>query len=319
MGTQGAELSGHLAGDFDGDGNADVLNRRYELDYLRYAGVASHWSLLSRVTLVGADGVTALPPALFDYAVSNPAAELSAAGQVWGGVDEPFAVMDNALVEMLDLNGDGLPDVLKTELGGGVHTAWVNRGPVRQGDAWAVAWSAPEAVDPGFGTAWNFDLASEQTHLADMDGDGLSDLVHRSGDDAVFYFANRGALAWGERREMNVEEAAPPAPFGNPDVRTADVDFDKRMDIIQSLEVGGAIGYRIWYNLGNQVVLALGVGGARRWVRPRVERGAYRGLQWGSRAGRGAHSIRCGVGGGGIGLRPVCGGATNGAAGCDFG
>ena len=253
MGTQGAELSGHLAGDFDGDGNADYLNRRYDLDYLGYAGAASHWSLLSRVTLVGADGVTSLPPAVFDYAVSNPLPEeLSALGQIWGGVDEPFAVMDSALVELLDLNGDGLPDVLKTELGGGVHTAWLNRGPVRQGDAWAVAWSAPEAVDPGLGTAWNFDLASEQTHLADMDGDGLSDLVHRSGDDAVFYFANQGALAWGERREMNVDEAAPPAPFGNPGVRTADVDFDKRMDIIQSLEVGGAIGYRIWYNLGSQ-------------------------------------------------------------------
>jgi hypothetical protein len=252
MGTQGAALSGHMAGDFDGDGNEDSLNRRYDLEYLRYAGAASHWSLLSQVTLVGADGVTALPPAMFDYAVSNPPEELSAVGHVWGGVDEPFAVMDNTLVELLDLNGDGLPDVLKTELGGGVHTAWVNRGPVRQGEAWAVAWSAPEAVDPGLGTAWNFDLASEQTHLADMDGDGLSDLVHRSGDDAVFFFANQGTLAWGERREMTVEEAAPPAPFGNPDVRTADVDFDKRMDIIQSLDLGGAIGYRVWYNLGSQ-------------------------------------------------------------------
>jgi YD repeat-containing protein len=252
VGSQGAELNGHLMGDFDGDGHPDYLNRRYHLEYLRYAGEASHWSLLSRVTLVGADGVTSLPPARFDYAVSNPAAELSAQGHIWGGIDEPFAVMDNDLVDLLDLNGDGLPDVLKTEAGGGVHTGWINRGPVRQGEQWAVAWSAPKAVDPGLGTAWNFDLASDRTHLADMDGDGLSDLVHRSGDDSVFYFANLGSLAWSERRQVAVEEVAPPAPFGHVNVRTADLDFDKRMDILQSVDVGGGVGYRVWFNLGSQ-------------------------------------------------------------------
>jgi YD repeat-containing protein len=252
VGTQGVELDGHLMGDFDGDGQPDTLNRRYDLEYLRYAGDASHWSLLSRVTLVGADGVTSLPPARFDYAVSNPAAELSAQGHIWGGIDEPFAVMDNDLVDLVDLNGDGLPDVLKTEAGGGVHTGWINRGPVRQGDEWALAWSAPEAVDAGLGAAWNFDLASDRTHLADMDGDGLSDLVHRSGDDAVFYFANLGSLAWSERRQMAVEEVAPPAPFGNVNVRTADLDFDKRMDILQSVDIGGGVGYRVWFNLGSQ-------------------------------------------------------------------
>jgi hypothetical protein len=51
---------------------------------------------------------------------------------------------------------------------------------------------------------------------------------------------------------MSVQNSAPPAPFGQPDVRTADVDFDKRTDIIQSLDVGGATSYRIWFNLGEQ-------------------------------------------------------------------
>jgi hypothetical protein len=58
-----------------------------------------------------------------------------------------------------------------------------------------------------------------------MDGDGLADLVHKSAEDAVFFFANRGHLAWSERREMSVQNSAPPAPFGQPDVRTADMDF----------------------------------------------------------------------------------------------
>src|SRR5262249_9189170 len=38
VGTQGVQLTGHLAGDFDGDGQTDFLDRRYDLDYLRYAG-----------------------------------------------------------------------------------------------------------------------------------------------------------------------------------------------------------------------------------------------------------------------------------------
>jgi hypothetical protein len=72
VGTQGVSLTGHLAGDFNSDDITDYLNRRYDLEYLRYEGDASHWSLLAKVTLVGADGTTALPPARFGYAVSNP-------------------------------------------------------------------------------------------------------------------------------------------------------------------------------------------------------------------------------------------------------
>src|SRR5437868_5252816 len=34
-----------------------------------------------------------------------------------------------------------------------------------------------------------------------------------------------------KRRAMSAQDGAPPAPFGQPDVRTADLDFDKRMDV----------------------------------------------------------------------------------------
>jgi RHS repeat-associated protein len=250
--TQGVTLANHLAGDFNNDGTTDYLNRRYDLAYLAYAGAASHWSLLASVTLRGADGVTSLPPTTFDYAVSNPPAVIDATSNVLASVNPPNAVMDNPQVDLIDLNGDGLPDLLKTDAGGGGHTVAVNRGPLRQGSNWVIQWANPTTVDPGAGSAWNFDLASEQTHLADMDGDGLADLVHKTADNAVFYFANRGRLNWSERRDMLLEHTAPPAPFDNPGVVTADVDFDKRMDIIQSINFGDSIGYRVWFNLGHQ-------------------------------------------------------------------
>jgi hypothetical protein len=59
--------------------------------------------------------------------------------------------MDNPLVDLIDLNADGLPDLLKTEAGGGGHTVAINRGPSRQGTNRVIEWAAPVAVDPGRG------------------------------------------------------------------------------------------------------------------------------------------------------------------------
>ncbi len=51
---------------------------------------------------------------------------------------------------------------------------------------------------------------------------------------------------------MTAGDVAPPSPFGKAGVRAADLDFDKRIDIVQSLEVGGSFAYRIWFNLGDR-------------------------------------------------------------------
>src|SRR4029079_1166855 len=87
----------------------------------------------------------------------------------------------------------------------------------------------------------------------DMDGDGMADLVHKSAANDVFFLKNLGRVAWGERQAMSAQDTIPPAPFGANEVRTADFDFDKRIDIIQSVPSGGAFVYRVWFNLGNQI------------------------------------------------------------------
>jgi RHS repeat-associated protein len=254
IGTQGVTPAGHATGDFNGDGSSDVLNRKYRFAYLDYAPGRSHWSLLSAVTQVGADGISTLPPARFDYAISDPPATVSASSQFVGGTNEPLFVMDNSNVDLADLNGDGLPDLLRTGAAGGAHVAYLNRG--EQGDATnhAIAWAAAQQIQTADGFAWNVTLqsATDVAHLSDMNGDGLADLVYKSAIGDVFFFANQGTLAWGSRRLMNPQDIQPPSPFGSANVRTADIDFDKRMDVIESISSGSGADYRIWFNLGNQ-------------------------------------------------------------------
>jgi RHS repeat-associated protein len=257
-GTQGPVLTNHLAGDFNDDGLTDYLDRKYVLDYLNYAGTNTHWSLLSKVTELGADGTSSLPPATYGYVVSDPPDTLSAAGQLIGGLNEPLMVMDNPAVDFLDLNGDGLPDVLVTDPSGGIHTAYINQGQTNSGSGAAIQWLPGVTMESADGRAPQFGLQSTApiAHLADMDGDGLADLAVTALDGSVLYFRNSGHLGWGPRQEMSIQDTAPPSPFGNPDVRTADLDFDKRMDIIQSISTGSGADYRIWFNLGNQAYSA---------------------------------------------------------------
>ncbi|HEY5912362.1 MAG TPA: toxin TcdB middle/N-terminal domain-containing protein [Verrucomicrobiae bacterium] len=244
VGTQGPTLAGHQQGDFNGDGIADNLNRIYELKYSEYAGTNSHWSLLASIRLIGADGTTSLPPASFGYVVCDPPDLLSAAGKEIGAANEPALVMDNELAELADLNGDGLPDILRT--GGAAHQACLNLGETLDQGQRVIRWASPLQMDSLSGDPFNFSLDEAATHLADMDGDGVSDLVHKAADGSVFYFPNKSRVGWGERSPMSAGDFLPPAPFGVADVRTADIDFDKRMDLIR----GDGIQYQIWFNLG---------------------------------------------------------------------
>jgi len=247
VGTQGPTLVDHNSGDFNRDGQTDYLNREYHLSYEAH----SHWSLLTSVAWIGADGKSTYPPLVFRYTVADPSDEISASGQIIGSVDTPVRVMDNDLVDLVDLNGDGLPDVLDT--GGPRHTAYLNRGEVNNNGEKAIVWSyAPEVAGEH---AWEFNLASTGNiaHLADMDADGVADFVCRSTAGDVFYFRNQATLSWGPWSAMSVgpDGSVPPSPFGGAaNVKTADLDFNKHMDIIQSIDEG--FRYKIWFNLGNQ-------------------------------------------------------------------
>lgn len=223
-----------------------TLIRRYLLAYEAHP----HWSLLTSVTQYGDDGVTALPTTTFNYNVFEPPSTISAAGSVIGSVGEPVQVMDSSIVELADMNADGLPDLLQTLTAGGGHRAFLNQGVQGCGIDAAIHWAGPFDVDTPDATATQFDLSQPQVHLADMDGDSLSDLVHTTAGGEVHYYRNEGSQgnpAWGLRQDMTAQDTSPPSPFGTANVRTADLDFDKRIDIVKS----SSANYAIWFNRGH--------------------------------------------------------------------
>jgi len=232
------------------------LTRAYRLSYLDDTGTNSHWSFLSEVQPIGSDGTNALPAITFDYRVSDPPDTISAANAMIGGINEPASVMDSESIDLIDINGDALPDLLRTYPYGGAHIAYLNQGETNTPGGAAIQWSGAEPLNSEDGLAWNIDLESSTqiAHLADMDGDGIADLVYKSVVNDLYYFRNKtDGSGWGSRQPMSIQDYAPPSPFGSdPNVKTADIDFDKRIDIIQSIDVGGGADYNIWFNRGEQ-------------------------------------------------------------------
>lgn len=228
----------------------DQLTRRYVLEY----GADPHWSFLTRVTRFGDDpacqGATpdcALPSTTFAYD-RFPALEgktISAAGHVISSRNEPAHVMDLGSTELLDINADGLPDLLSTGTG---HVAYLNRGvqdsvPTQR----VLDWEGPlaiKAADPG---VLAFDVSAPNVHLADLTGDAVADFVVTDTSlDEYFYYPNLGQAAWGNVRYISTGTLPPPVPFENESVETVDLDFDKLIDILQTRD-GVLVA---WFNRG---------------------------------------------------------------------
>ena len=241
IGAQGVAPSQCAVGDWNQDGTPDALIRRYVLSY---DDTTSHLSLLSKVTRFGSDGITYLPPISFSYSTFKPEPSMSASQAIIGSSNEPNSVMDNSLVELIDLNKDGLPDLLKTDPYGGGHTCYLNLGQSLEGDP-AIAWDKKDEMNGADGFASQLSLENDRVHLADMDGNGVSDLIQTTSAGDVYYYLNSGNTGWGRRQWMSIQNTAPPAPFAMENVKTADLDFDKRIDVVKSTENG----YAIWFNL----------------------------------------------------------------------
>lgn len=241
IGIQGVTPPQCAPGDWNNDSNPDALISRYAIEYDNASSYISH---LTKITRYGSDGISSLPPISFSYSTYVPPAVISAKDVTIKSENVPGAVMDSQLVDLIDLNRDGLPDILKTDLYGSRHTAYRNLGPQQQGSKTVIRWDEPLTMTSEDMLALPLHLVEDRVSLADMNGDGISDLVHTAISSEVFYYPSMGNFSWGARQRMSIQDIAPPAPFAFDNVKSTDLDFNKRMDVVKSADTG----YTVWFN-----------------------------------------------------------------------
>ena len=188
--------------------------RSYKLSY----DAPSSWrplSLLASITIVGRDGISSLPPTRFGYTGSDQATPMVQL------LDEaPVIDLSDANVDLLDINSDGLPDIIDTKPQ--PHAYFLNEGADHAG---RVQWTGAARMGNGVGLF----LGADEVRLADLNGDGRTDLVNLLARTA-HYFTSTEAATW--QRETPIQGAS--FRFNDPTVKLQDVDHDKRIDVIQS-------------------------------------------------------------------------------------
>jgi RHS repeat-associated protein len=197
------------------------LVRRYTLGY-----VANPQSRLTTVDLVGTDGKSSLPGLNLEYTEPSFATD----GQVVTMKAAPGRSPGEPNVALSDLNGDGLPDLLVAEAG--QYRSYLNH----DGVTWKSATAFGSAQSPSFA------LSATGVQLADLDGDGAIDLVTKSGLSAFRYFPGKDATSFSPSVAITT---VPNFTFEDPDVRMADMDGDRRTDVVITTEAGLAIGYNL--------------------------------------------------------------------------
>ena len=228
-------------------GGAVQLIRSYRLKYKppsRLNGV----SLLGSISEIGRDGRTALPAVTFGYAAGTAEDGLNAAAL---GVSR--VALDGHLwlsaprVEIVDVNADALPDLVATSGGGNRPIeAFLNLGPRHAGDGPVFSGPIGMSGDP---LSRDVVLASIEADagFADFNGDGRADLSYRSASGRIYFFPNEGNVSWGQRLKLGRSGVLPSRFSGRSDVRQADLDGDRRIDLVQSFEHGRHL--RVWYCL----------------------------------------------------------------------
>ncbi len=197
------------------------LVRRYTLHYTE----GKH-SRLSQITLVGTDGVTEAPKLTLGY--TEPV--FAGSGQAQAMTTPPGRSPVEPGVELVDLNGDSLPDLLVGNAGS--FRSYLNQ----DGASWLPG------ADFAPGQSPSVSLGTQGVQLADLDGDAAIDLVVKSGAAEFRYLPG---LNEAEFKPSVAIKTVPTFSFEDPEVRLADIDGDRRADALITTAAGLAIAYNL--------------------------------------------------------------------------
>ena len=207
------------------------LVRKYRLSYNANSDLY-FLSLLSQVTQVGSDGISLLPPMTFGYS------HYSAQTFKTVAMNNPPPVtvsLTNTNVDLVDIDGDSLPDVLYTDPGdlpsSKGHHFYINKG---RGD-WQIN-TVISDISP------DYNLSNTNIIMSDMDGDGLADLYVKE-PRVTGYFKNYGNYSW-DNSNWKPYNINPYFSFNDNNIKLLDMNNDKRIDVI----LDSGTNYLIWIN-----------------------------------------------------------------------
>ena len=190
------------------------VDQRAGMNHLRPLNGAS---VLNQIKAVGHDGdlTEELPPLEFRYTSFEPQRRDFFPLE---GADLPPRSLADPNMELIDLFGNGFPDVLEMD---GIVRYWRNCGNGK--------FDAPRAMKDA---PAGFRLSDSGVQLLDADGDGRTDLLV-STDTLSGYFPLRFGGLW-DRRSFQRYRRGPSFNLQDPEVRLVDLDGDGVTDAVRS-------------------------------------------------------------------------------------
>ncbi|MBN2531197.1 MAG: VCBS repeat-containing protein [Deltaproteobacteria bacterium] len=199
--------------------------RRYELSYEPYDN-SGGFTRLQKVETFGTDNLEPYPVHFsFSYTGTfDPMCEISDDCRLPSLHDMGIAAagFGTGNAELMDINGDGLPDVVDTV--DGRHRLYMNQLPVQESERHTFSNTQSSTV----ATGGSLLLSSSHVELLDLDGNGHSDMVDGKNGRVLWNF---GKGDW--TREQTVNTRLPDFTTDE-NLRFFDYDGDKRPDVIHS-------------------------------------------------------------------------------------
>ncbi|MCP4196183.1 MAG: hypothetical protein GY762_03455, partial [Proteobacteria bacterium] len=197
-----------------------------------------NFSYLSKVTQYDKTGQNYLPPLRLEYTrLYTQDADRYPTGNFPGPEDidlnqngtqdtgsvvsmqqAPFVMpFHNGNADFMDVNGDGLPDIYTTSQG--KHYYYLNQGANQFGTRVQMQGSPLH------------ELSDDNVTIADLDGDGLSDMLVNPGERRWHFYRNQGD---GSYAAPVVNNSAPAFSLTGQDTKFLDLNYDKKIDIVRT-------------------------------------------------------------------------------------